>query len=191
MKAFTDTPESRVWFSSDLHVGHTNIMKFCPITRVADSVEDMNNKILAAHQEVVGPNDHLFILGDVFFSKEDYSYEWLSKVPGKKHLIWGNHDQVIQKSEKIQGLFESIDQYLEITVNTIRVVMFHYPIEEWNSMHRGAYHLHGHTHGNLGIKRPFRSKDVGIDCREQADFRPFSWTEINNELKDLPIKTHH
>jgi calcineurin-like phosphoesterase family protein len=41
--------------------------------------------------------------------------------------------------------------------------MFHYPIAEWNQMHRGAVHFHGHLHGTPSGIENYRALDVGMD----------------------------
>jgi hypothetical protein len=42
--------------------------------------------------------------------------------------------------------------------------MFHYPIHEWDQMHRGAVHFYGHVHGgHTGLER-YRARDVAFDA---------------------------
>ncbi len=42
--------------------------------------------------------------------------------------------------------------------------MFHYPIAEWDQMHRGAVHFHGHLHGGESGLEKFRARDMGMDA---------------------------
>ena len=45
-----------------------------------------------------------------------------------------------------------------------------------NRSHHGAWHLYGHSHGNLPDTRTSLSMDVGVDTH---DFRPWHFDEIN------------
>ena len=42
--------------------------------------------------------------------------------------------------------------------------MFHYPIAEWDQMHRGSIHLHGHLHGGISGMEEYRCRDMGMDA---------------------------
>jgi hypothetical protein len=42
--------------------------------------------------------------------------------------------------------------------------MFHYPIAEWDQMHRGSVHFHGHLHGGTSGMEKFRCRDMGMDA---------------------------
>lgn len=47
------------------------------------------------------------------------------------------------------------------------VCMFHFPIFVWDEHARGAIHLFGHCHGNLGPQTRKR-EDVGIDAHPEV-----------------------
>lgn len=175
------------WFTSDNHFWHKNIMKFCPETRKFNTVEEMNRGMIARWQEQVAPEDEVYILGDVFFCHADEAERILQQLPGRKHLILGNHDQVIRDNAKLRDHFESIHEYRSITVDGIKVVLFHFPIVEYDKMHYGSYHLYGHVHGKY--QHPGRAMDVGIDTR--TDNGLWSWDEVNAILSKRPIMSHH
>jgi hypothetical protein len=42
--------------------------------------------------------------------------------------------------------------------------MFHYPIAEWDQMHRGSVHFHGHLHGGVSGLEKYRCRDMGMDA---------------------------
>lgn len=142
--------EPKIWITSDLHFGHKNIIQYC--NRPFQSVPEMNQALLEELRSKVGPEDTLFFLGDLAFKNFDPEC-----LPGKQ-VIWvrGNHDK--------KYISHRITQvpYWEETYNGTMVVMFHYPIEEWNQCHRGSVHLHGHCHGTgTAVKNRL---DVGWDC---------------------------
>jgi calcineurin-like phosphoesterase family protein len=123
-------------------------------------------------------NDDVFILGDVSFGSEQNTYDTLQMMNGKKHLIIGNHDHNIYKSKRLSSCFASMQNYKEITVDTTRLVLFHYPIESWNRWRHGAIHLHGHMHGRFGDDNLKNRMDVGVDNRKDKLMIPFTLDEI-------------
>ena len=53
---------SRVFFTSDTHFNHANIIRFC--NRPFKDVSHMNEAIISNWNRVVGPEDIVFHLGD-------------------------------------------------------------------------------------------------------------------------------
>jgi calcineurin-like phosphoesterase family protein len=177
------------WFTSDCHFGHKNILRFCEATRPYDSVEEMDAAIIASWQRQVAPEDTVYIMGDVFFCKAPRALEILHQLPGQKHLILGNHDGIIAKTPDLLAEFASVSEYKTVTIDGHYVVMFHYPITEWDRMHHGSIHLYGHVHGKNS--HPGRAMDVGIDARSQADAALWSWQEVKDYCLARPILSHH
>jgi calcineurin-like phosphoesterase family protein len=60
-----------VWFTSDFHFGHANIIRYCD--RPFSSVAEMDEAILDRLNSCVKTMDHLYFLGD-FWSSAD---RWL------------------------------------------------------------------------------------------------------------------
>ena len=90
---------SNIFFTSDTHLGHANIIKYC--NRPFKDLETMNKAIIRNWNERVKPEDTVFHLGDFCFhnssDKEvkgvnvtaDY---WLKQLNGQIIIIKGNHD---------------------------------------------------------------------------------------------------
>ena len=55
----------KVFFTSDTHFNHANIIKFCE--RPFGSIEEMNEALIANWNRVVGKDDIVFHLGDFCF----------------------------------------------------------------------------------------------------------------------------
>jgi calcineurin-like phosphoesterase family protein len=176
-------------FISDLHFGHANILKFNPETRPFSTIEEMDEAIIARWQEQVASNDTVYILGDMFFHKAAKSISIMKRLPGRKHIILGNHDKVIRDDHDLLDMFASASEYKEIKIGGRKIVMFHFPIWEWNAMHYGSYQLHGHTHGNF--THPGRCVDVGVDGPLSKDLGLVPFEDIEAYMKDRPILTHH
>lgn len=54
-----------IWFTSDTHFGHENVLKFTD--RPWETIQQMNSVIVANINARVGMNDELYILGDFSF----------------------------------------------------------------------------------------------------------------------------
>ena len=81
---------SKVFFTSDTHFYHGNIIRFC--NRPFKDVEMMNETIISNWNNTVGQDGIVFHLGDFCLGG---SAEWskiLDRLNGKIYLIMGNHD---------------------------------------------------------------------------------------------------
>lgn len=58
------------YFTSDLHFGHANIMKFHPNFRKFQNINDMDNTLIRLWNSRVNPCDEVYNLGDVSFHKD-------------------------------------------------------------------------------------------------------------------------
>ena len=54
-----------IWFSSDQHFGHRNVINFCD--RPYADVKEMNQSLIDNWNSVVSNNDIIFVLGDMFW----------------------------------------------------------------------------------------------------------------------------
>lgn len=105
---------SRVFFTSDTHFNHTNIIRFC--NRPFKDVAHMNETIIANWNSVVGPDDIIFHLGDFCLGG---SAEWinvLNRLNGKIYLIAGNHD-IKNLRQNYTKYFEQISMQMHIEVD--------------------------------------------------------------------------
>jgi calcineurin-like phosphoesterase family protein len=182
--------EMKTWLTADLHFGHKNIMKFCPVTRARfnDDVDYMNNAMVEEWNAKVDPNDTVYILGDVAFMSGSDAGRLMKRLNGKKILIAGNHDRKTLLDETFRSAFVEIHTYLDINYDGHKIVMFHYPIAEWDQMHRGSLHFHGHLHGGTSGLEPYRVLDVAMDATGEI---VISMEHAINKIKDNVIKGHH
>ena len=60
------------------------------------------------------------------------------------------------------------------------IVLCHYALRVWDRSHHGAWHLYGHSHGNLPSQG--RSFDVGVDCH---GFRPLGLDAVAQKMRAL------
>lgn len=154
----------KTFITSDTHFGHKNIIKFCPNTRghFLDT-NHMELEMIRMWNEIVSQDDIVYMLGDVAFMQPAEAVGVLNRLNGFKILIEGNHDKKLLRHPGFHSCFREVHKYLTIDYNGIRVVMFHFPILEWDQMHYGSVHFYGHVHQNLSGLEQYRARNVGFD----------------------------
>lgn len=186
---------SSTLFTSDTHFGHANVIRYS--NRPFKDVQDMNEGMIKLWNETVKPDDVVWHLGDVGFMLDEPLRIILRRLNGHKNLILGNHDKKIQKRARDfigPGLFETIQQYKEIRLDSTKIVLCHYAFRVWNCSHHGSINLHGHSHGSLPVLG--RSVDVGVDApfiTGCAPYRPLDWSEVKAwaAKQKIAILDHH
>lgn len=190
MEKFEIKEQQNIFFTSDTHFGHVNILKYC--SRPFSDVETMNNSLIKNWNEKVKPNDIVFHLGDVGFDKN--IKEILYKLNGKIYLILGNHDK---KIKSISDRFESIENQKHISINGQKIYLNHFPFlcfagsygnmnsechtwQLFGHVHSGPYTNTGLDHQRLRILFPTQY-DVGVD---NNNFTPISFNEVKTIITD-------
>lgn len=186
-----DSTKQNIWFTSDLHFNHANIMKFC--NRPWKTTKEMDEALISNWNSVVKPNDLIFDLGDFAFANRDKWIELLKQLNGKHYLILGNHDITRWPGNKVLPLFERVEHQLTLKIDGRKVYLNHYPFLCYGGTYRGpeqaAYALHGHVHllreHNTGkdferMSHAFPYQyDVGVDFN---NYIPISWNEVCNKI---------
>lgn len=176
----------KVWLTSDLHLGHNR--SFVYAARGFATVEEMNEKIIENLQAVISEYDDLYILGDLTLGSLLNSLPLLRRIPGRVHVVIGNHDT----DNRI-----SIYRHLGWDVRFANVIKYdkhsfflsHYPTSTANpgenKLSLATINLYGHTHQTESWTpdKPF-SYHVGMDSH---DCKPVLLSDIIDELY---IKNH-
>lgn len=169
-----------IWFISDTHFNHVNILKHC--NRPFRNVEEMDEIMIGNWNNKVNKKDTIYHLGDFTFRSNKHVREFTNRLNGNIFLISGNHDQ---KNSQITEVFGQCPQILRIKYYKQRIILCHYQLANWQGKNRDilpAYHLFGHSHGTTPLhKIEPRSMDVGVDCN---NFTPLSFEEIKQAFED-------
>ena len=168
---------NKIFFTSDHHFGHRNIIKFS--NRPFKDVDEMNAELIKRWNEKVSVNDEVYHLGDFGLTTKEALATILDQLNGKIYLVSGNHEAAaIQNREK----FVWIKDYYELKVKDSdchngvrRIMLFHYAMRIWKGDFRETWHLYGHSHGTLRDKEHKLAFDVGVDCH---DYYPISYDEV-------------
>ena len=158
-----------LFFTADTHFGDhrtINIQR-----RPFATVPEMDEALVASWNAVVKPEDEVWHLGDVARRSADVP-ALLARLNGVKHLVLGDNDPPAIGDA---AGWASVQNYAEMTVDGVLLVLCHYPFRSWNGQYRRSLNLHGHSHGRL--KPMPRQFDVGVDAR---GYRPINVDALLN-----------
>lgn len=210
-------PNSKVYFTSDPHYSHKNIVLgattwvnppvafngwpsyeqkeiYCKQNglRPFATLEDMNEALVTRFNETVGQDDVLFMLGDVAFGGTENIGIFMNRLICKNvYLVYGNHDHKIIRDQNLRGYFKRCEYYMEVNVDGQNICMFHYAARVWENSHRGSWFLYGHSHGSLPEMGNHKTMDVGVDTNEMY---PYSFDELKRIMDKrsvIEVDHHH
>lgn len=195
-----------IYFTSDNHYWHNNVIRYCD--RPFVSVEEMNEAMILNWNNMVRPEDTVYVLGD--FSLAFRAVETISqRLMGHKILIPGNHDflhSYHKKSRKEDNRKIWIQKYVDYgwqvlpeqtTLDVPGVATFnlcHHPYSDetgegdkyarWRPVDDGRILLCGHIHEKWKTKRSPKDTlqvNVGVDVWDMA---PVSLDRIVELIND-------
>ena len=180
----------KTWVYSDPHFGHGNICKFTnydgtPL-RPWDDVDKMTTEMIQWYNEIVHPDDRVYILGDVAMTPRAFR-DALSRLQGRIVLVPSNHEP-----KRFDKIASNLGIELRGYVVKKGFIMSHIPIHP-GSLLRWKLNIHGHTHANAVGVQPMGSfaQDFAEDtryysaCVERTNFRPIELQQILDERKSL------
>lgn len=182
--------KDKLFFTSDLHLFHENIIEYC--NRPFSSIDEMNRKLIHNWNDIVGVDDDIIVDGDFMFTSNLKKIEeTINILNGRIWLVLGNHDYKSNFERKsVSELFEGrVYDAMDIKVHDdeldddyMKIHISHYPCEFWT---RGAIHLYGHIHSGPNSTgdeicqyKPMRY-DVGVD---NNNYKPISYHEIKTTI---------
>lgn len=209
MLKVTDSSESKVWFSSDFHLGHNK--EFVWKTRGFNSFEEHTYGVINTLNNMVAPQDKLFFLGDFCLNTTpDKFHQYIDQIKCQNiYMLWGNHNNPTERIYKteIYNTFGKdlkvypftyknlifMGDYLEIFVNGKIIVLSHYPHSVWNFMKEGAYMLCGHSHYSFKETQSNHKYGKILDVGWDGKGSPYSLNEINLIMDSKAVKEvdHH
>lgn len=201
MIKFDKLPFKNIFFTSDTHLGHSNIVRGTSkwddktATRDFITVGEHDSIIINNINSTVGKKDFLLLFGDFCFGGEENIEKYRKSIICENvGLIFGNHDHHIRKNKvKYDHLFVFMEDIVYFCIKDFSFIGCHYPISEWYNMNKGTAMLHGHSHsGNNSLGKIL---DVGIDesFKRLEEYRPFTHTEIIEIINNKQIHKigHH
>lgn len=190
-------PDQKIFFTSDLHIGHRNILNFCH--RPFQDIKDMSEKLIANWNGAVGEEDIVFDLGDMFWwdSRHDVK-RFIEKLNGHIYKVPGNHDMNCKRlfelcdPEKVTILEDCVTVWIEgIGNRVVELCLCHYPLMTWPHRGNGVINLFGHIHSGplSGASMDVPGKDLTLWPHQQydvgADNNNYTPVEIREIYKKL------
>ena len=172
-----------IYFTADQHFGHEKIIGY--LDRPFSSIKHMDDEIIRRHNEVVGHDDNVYILGDFTLDDFDAARSYIIRLNGNLRFLSGSHDfcwfpkdiKVMRIEDRIVRFFPPLHTMLvdreEIGMEgefPLVIALCHYAMRRWDRSHYDSLHLFGHSHGRL-YTPTFHSMDIGVDCN---NYYPFS-----------------
>lgn len=181
-----------IYFTSDHHFGHKNIIQLC--NRPFKNLEEMDEELIRRWNETIKPEDTVYHLGDFSLSIKPVK-EYVRRLNGQKILIAGNHDKCHQfqknntryKDEyKRLGFYDVYDYDVTHFSENLTADLSHFPYENGDDVRYiklfprddGRWLLHGHVHNKWRVKD--KMINVGVDV---WDFYPVSIAKILEIIK--------
>ncbi len=180
------------WFTSDLHFGHTNVIRYSG--RPFPDVGLMDAALVSLWNTAVAPDDEVWVLGDLAMGRIDEALPRAGQLVGRKHLVLGNHDRPFSDEKRREawsdryrdeGGFEALHHgvvEMELADGT-DLILCHFPYRgdsgdrdryvDERPTDEGGWLLHGHVHEKW--RQRGRMINVGIDVWAG---RPVSETQV-------------
>ena len=133
----------KVFFTSDTHFGHENIISYCG--RPFKNANEMDEKLIANWNALVSPDDIVFHLGDFAMGGSEEWNKILSRLNGHIYLIYGNHD-LKNMRQGYTGRFEHVSMQMRIEVGKQKIYLNHYPYLTFEGAYKSVWQLFGHVH---------------------------------------------
>lgn len=160
-----------IWFISDTHFEHANILKFTGddgerIRPEFRDVHHMNEQIIENWNSVVKPGDKVWHLGDFAFGNKKIAERIIKRLHGRKRLCVGNHDQV----KEIAPFFEKVVLWRIFKEHNFTCTHIPMRLEQ---LRKTAFNVHGHIHQNMMNDPRF----INV-CVEHTDYHPVHLEEV-------------
>ena len=179
-----------IFLTSDLHFNHDR--EFVWKVRGFNSVQEMNETIVKNWNSMVGPNDDVYVLGDLCLgggSPEVLAANkaLIESLNGRLHIIRGNHDTEprVRMYETCANVVDEIKWADMLHYRGYHFYLSHFPTLTGNlekeSLHQCTCNLFGHTHQttNFHLDMPFLYH-VGVDSH---NCYPMNLDDIIEEMK--------
>jgi calcineurin-like phosphoesterase family protein len=180
-----------IYFTSDLHFGHANIIKYCD--RPFDNTDEMAKALIGNWNSVVDHEDTVFVLGDFAMGDREANVPLARHLNGKKILVAGNHDHcwrglVPKKGQDfvdwwrqffLDNGFTAVLDHVDLYFgeHDLKLTLNHFPFtgdsydedryKRWRPVDDGQWVIHGHIHDLWRVNG--RMINVGCDV---WDFTP-------------------
>jgi len=173
----------KIFVTSDTHFNHNK--DFIYGARGFQTVDEMNETIIANWNSIVTDEDTVYMLGDVLMEEDlQAGLRLVSRLKGNKYLAFGNHDTEARiKAFQTNHFFKEINLGFRIKYGKKTYILTHYPTVTANGEDTRTVNLFGHTHQNSNFfeNRPYMYH-VGMDSHNCT---PVLLDDVIKEIKEF------
>ena len=170
------SPGQKIWFTSDLHLGHRNVIRFCD--RPFADEKEMGRGLIQNWNDTVGDDDIVFVLGDTFWFNDSHSIKRvLSQLKGKDiYILPGNHDEFESYHRVVDPRIHLCEDIVVVWITgeskkKKEIWLSHYPMMTWPHRENGTHQFFGHIHSqpdkfdgvDQDLPLHWNQADVGCD----------------------------
>ena len=166
---------SKVFFVSDTHFNHKNILTYEPIRKEilgVETVEQMDEKLIKNWNSIVSNDDTVWFLGDFAMGSREHVIELGHKLKGHKNMIKGNHD-LFPDQVYLDAGFERVSRYPVLLKGEF--ILSHAPLANKNI--GDLINIFGHVHS----KGEFDESHFICVCVERTGGKPITLPVFDNE----------
>ena len=179
-----------IFLCSDWHFNHDQ--EFIWKERGFNSVTEMNEEIVKRHNEVVKPEDEVYVLGDLCMGTDiEANKKLIESMNGNLHIVLGNHDTVTREKMYLdcKNVFEicgyaTLKKYKKYTF-----YLSHYPTNTSNydddkHLRACTINLCGHTHTGYKFLEILTNKQLSyhVDMEAHSCY-PINLDDIIEDIK--------
>lgn len=187
----------KIFFLSDPHYHHKNLVRGCSswenkdVCRNYDTLKEHDDDV-ARINKVVSKDDILYLGGDIAFGGIEFIHEFRERINCLEvYTVLGNHDHHLKKDRNgiRHKLFAGVADRMAIDIPDGRkIILDHYPLEDWEGARKGWIHLYGHTHNRTF--GPGKRMCISMDSNGEMH-NAYSLEFILENVDPFPIQNHH
>lgn|SRR5574344_1109774 len=186
----TNDMRSKLFFTSDMHLLHGNIIRYC--NRPFKSRGEMDEELVKRWNSVVPADGIVVNCGDFIFANDDNSQNasiydrWANRLNGRMFLVRGNHDKIpLMVKYDTESHLRTVTDMLVVVIHkedgtvSRRILACHYPLLAYPYDYNVYGHVHTLSDGKLEGQDSFiqdklrwNQYDVGVD---QNGYKPVSY----------------
>lgn len=150
-----------------------------------ENIWNFRKQIVCENIIQVNGNHDIHIMKNKFFPHLEKQYGLIYEIDDKNeyHTISNiKNDNDVTAHDMFSEVYDDV---IKININGQIIVLSHHPLDTWEDMKNGSWHLHGHTHHDIDnsiINLNYKRFDVGwID-------KVYSFDDIKNIMDNRKIK---
>lgn len=201
------TKDQNIWFTSDSHYHHDR--KWIVDKRGFKTVQEHDAELIKCWNSVVKDTDLVFFLGDfIFEANSEMAANYYNMLNGKILTLWGNHVSGVKQLYKKELLAQYgkddievypliwnnkvtfLGDYAKLIIDNQMMVLSHFALRVWDSMHHGSWCLSGHSHSNDKGRLPDTPHEKALDVGVDVFGRPISFSEVMEVMDKKTVVLH-